>query len=59
MAAELKRAFPDRISEIKMIKGRGGVFEVRIDEQLIFSKKELGRFPDPGEIVDILSSAGQ
>jgi len=28
----------------------GGVFEVRADEKLVFSKKELGRFPEPGEV---------
>ncbi len=59
MAAELKHAFPDRIHEIKMIKGRGGVFEIRNGDELIFSKKQLGRFPEPGEITDILSGAEQ
>ncbi|CCF83777.1 SelT/SelW/SelH selenoprotein [Nitrolancea hollandica Lb] len=58
MAAELKHAFPDRVQEIRMIKGRGGIFEIRNGDELIFSKKQLGRFPEPGEIADILSSAG-
>ena len=31
-------------------KSKGGVFEVSVNDTLIFSKKELGRFPDPGEI---------
>lgn len=58
MAAELQRAFPDRIHDIKMIKGHGGVFEVRNGEQLIFSKKQVGRFPEPSEVVDLLSGSG-
>lgn len=28
----------------------GGVFEVSVDGTLIFSKKQLGRFPEPGEV---------
>jgi selenoprotein W-related protein len=58
LAEELQRAFPGRIHDIKMIKGRGGVFEVRNGEELIFSKKQLGRFPEPGEVVDLLSGSG-
>jgi selenoprotein W-related protein len=34
----------------ELIKGGGGVYEVRLDGELIFSKKQLGRFPMPGEI---------
>ena len=34
-----------------LIKGSGGQFEVVLDGQLIFSKKELGRFPETGEIL--------
>jgi predicted Rdx family selenoprotein len=38
-----------------LIKGQGGVFDVRLDDRLIFSKHELGRFPAPGEIEDQLA----
>jgi len=34
----------------QLIKGGGGVFEVSLDDRLIFSKKKVGRFPEPGEI---------
>jgi len=32
----------------------GGVFDVSVDGKLIFSKKSVGRFPEPGEIVGLL-----
>jgi selenoprotein W-related protein len=35
-----------------LLKGGGGQFEVVLDGRLIFSKKELGRFPEPGEIIE-------
>ena len=38
----------------ELIKGTGGVFEVTLNNSLIFSKKELGRFPDDDEISDII-----
>jgi selenoprotein W-related protein len=50
LAEELRRAFPDRVNDVELIKSGGGVFEVRNGDQLIFSKRQLGRFPEPGEI---------
>ena len=38
----------------ELIESSGGVFEIRINENLIFSKKELERFPNPGEIVQFI-----
>jgi len=35
----------------------GGVFEVRVDGELIFSKKSLGRFPDDGEVVRLIQGS--
>ena len=39
-----------------MIEGSGGVFEVTLNNSLIFSKKKLGRFPRDNEIEDILDN---
>jgi selenoprotein W-related protein len=38
------------------VKGSGGVFEVIADGELIFSKKQAGRFPAPSEIEDALAA---
>ena len=37
-----------------LIKGSGGNFIVRLDGELLYSKRQSGRFPDPGEIEKIL-----
>jgi selenoprotein W-related protein len=34
----------------KLIRSHGGVFEVTVGNDLIFSKKKMGRFPEPGEV---------
>ena len=38
----------------ELIESSGGVFEIRVNGHLIFSKKELERFPNPGEIVQFM-----
>jgi selenoprotein W-related protein len=42
--------------EAELIRGSGGVFEVRLDDELVFSKKALRRFPEPGEVEGILAA---
>jgi selenoprotein W-related protein len=47
LAASLKREFG---VDAELIRGTGGVFDVRVDGQLVFSKHDLGRFPEDGEV---------
>ena len=49
MAAELKKKYG---VSAELIKGAGGVFEVTLDGDLIFSKKALGRFPEHSEVFE-------
>jgi selenoprotein W-related protein len=51
LAAELKQNFG---AESTLVPGGGGVFDVSVDGKTIFSKKSVGRFPEPGEIVGML-----
>ncbi|NQT55131.1 MAG: hypothetical protein HQ551_02760 [Desulfobacteraceae bacterium] len=37
-----------------MIKGKNGIFDVVADENLIFSKHKVGRFPDDEEVIKLL-----
>lgn len=50
MEAELKASYPD--SDIKLIKGGGGIFDVVYNGKRIFSKLNIEgqRFPKEGEI---------
>ena len=48
LEAELKKSLTT--IEISLVPSGGGVFEVALDEKLIFSKKALNRFPEDGEI---------
>jgi selenoprotein W-related protein len=39
------------ISELTFITGDKGVFDVKVDDQLIYSKAETGRHAEPGEVL--------
>ncbi|TCP52819.1 selenoprotein W-related protein [Tumebacillus sp. BK434] len=43
-----------KIGEFTLVPASGGVFEVTFNGELIFSKKELGRFPEDGEVLELL-----
>lgn len=42
------------VADVKLIQGTGGVFDVRADGKLVFSKAETGRFPEPGEVLKLV-----
>jgi len=48
LEVELKNNFPQ--ANISLISSGGGVFEISLNGNLIFSKKALNRFPEDGEI---------
>jgi selenoprotein W-related protein len=37
-----------------LIEGSNGIFDVVVDDEMIFSKYESGRFPEDEEVVDKL-----
>ncbi len=51
--AELQDAFG---VEAILHKGDDGIYDVVVDGELLFSKHEVGRFPDEGEIVERLKA---
>lgn len=42
--------------DAKLTKGSGGVFDVVADGKLVFSKRDTGRFPEPGEVARLLGA---
>lgn len=50
MAQELLTSFPDEIGEIALLPGKGGVFEITIGDELIWSRAADGGFPDLKEL---------
>ncbi len=54
MAQELLTTFQDEIGEAALVPGTGGVFEVRIGDEVIWSRAEQGRFPDIKELKQLV-----
>ena len=46
MAQEVLSTFSLEMSEVTLIPGTGGIFEIRLDDELIWERKRDGGFPD-------------
>jgi len=53
-AEEVIAEFGDEIDDPVMVPSGGGVFEVTVGDELVYSKRATGRHADPGEIVDAI-----
>jgi selenoprotein W-related protein len=50
LAQQLLHDYKMQIASLELLPSKGGVFEVTLDGELIFSKRTAGRFPEPDEI---------
>ncbi len=57
MAEEILKAKGEGVGALRLIPSSGGVFEVIVDGKKIFSKKELGRHAEPGEVLSALGAS--
>lgn len=46
MAQELLTTFEEDLGEVALIPGAGGIFEVRLGDQVVWSRKVEGGFPE-------------
>ncbi len=54
MAQELLTTFEAELDEVSLAPGTGGIFEVRINGGLLWSRAEQGRFPDIKELKQLV-----
>lgn len=54
MAQELLTTFGTTLGEVALVPGTGGIFEVRVNGQSVFSRKEQGRFPESKELKQLV-----
>jgi selenoprotein W-related protein len=54
MAQELLSTFDGDIEALTLKPGSGGVFDVRLDDAMLWSRKEQGRFPEITELKQLL-----
>ena len=54
MAQELLTTFENELGELALVPGTGGIFEVRVDGEVIFSRDQEGRFPESKELKQLV-----
>ena len=54
MAQELLTTFADELGEVALVPGTGGIFEVRLNGEPLWNKKQAGRYPEPKEIKQLI-----
>ena len=42
------------IGAIEIVTGTGGIFDVHLDGELVFTKSMLGRYPQPDDVLPLL-----
>jgi selenoprotein W-related protein len=54
MAQELLSTFADELGEVALAPGTGGVFQISVDEELIWDRAVNGGFPDIKELKQLV-----
>ncbi len=54
LAQELLTTFEQELSAVSLQPGTGGIFEVRLNGAVIFSRKEHSRFPESKELKQLI-----
>lgn len=42
------------VGAVEIVPGKGGVFDVHVDGELVFTKSMLGRYPEPDDVVPLI-----
>lgn len=50
MAQELLATFESDLSEVSLVPGSGGIFEVRLNGEVIAGNRESNKMPEPSEV---------
>ena len=54
MAQELLTTFDTELGEVALVPGTGGIFDVCVDGETVWSRKEQGRFPESKELKQLV-----
>jgi len=52
--ARILEEHEEDIERIELVTGDGGIFDVHVDGELVFTKSMLGRYPDPDDVIPLL-----
>jgi len=55
-AEDLLANYQHVIADLRLITGENGVFDVKVDGDLIYSKAQTGRHAEPSEVLDLFTA---
>ncbi|MBA3843872.1 MAG: hypothetical protein H0X39_14880 [Actinobacteria bacterium] len=42
------------VGSVEVVPGAGGIFDVHVDGDLVFTKKMIGRYPNPADVLPLI-----
>lgn len=54
--ARILEEWEERIGAVEVVPGRGGIFDVHLDGELVFTKKMIGRYPEPEDVLPLIAA---
>ncbi len=54
LAQELLTTFEEDLKSVSLIPGTGGIFEVHLNDVLLFSRQQAERFPESKELKQLI-----
>jgi selenoprotein W-related protein len=54
LAQELLTTFEKELGEVALVPGTNGIFEVRLEGEMLFSRRQHGRFPESKELKQLV-----
>ena len=55
-AHDLIHNYQHLIDELKLIMGSAGVFDVIVNDEMLYSKADTGRHAEPGEVLSLFTA---
>lgn len=49
--ARILEEWEGRVGLLEVVPGKGGIFDVHVDGELVFTKSMLGRYPQPDDVI--------
>jgi selenoprotein W-related protein len=51
LTTKVLEAYKQKIESFELVPSSGGCFELKVNDELLYSKLKTGEFPDEGEMV--------
>ena len=55
--ARILEELESNVAAVEVVTGSGGIFDVHLDGELVFTKSMVGRYPDPDDVMPLLRAA--